>query len=376
MEKKRSQGKKKLVSPKPLSPPKQIKSTHKQIPITLVPASSRPCGPFNRSPLKGPEIDPLARLISDQEHDHRTFTLHRDHESAERRAKEGHERTARPKKVSATSSPGTEKRQPTFKTFKHVTSVAPPQLPTPPLSPLSPAAASTPVPSHPPLQVAEDKEEEEKTGLRFGLLFWIYLAMMILMVGYAWLSIDRIRMARYLTRQENLEQVIEVFPKNPYEYNERQRLAHTTNLWRRFNFRNLSLLCGSCITSLLLAWWHRRRQVMLMRRKTLFFWFWTCGAGMVSILWGSYIFRVAYQQPLLSGIYRDRRARALLYLGLILLLALMLYAYRLRNRATKSQKMLKAWRKKKHEQMMKKQSDLPYTPPEQVAVPQKHLTDQ
>ena len=373
MKDKRSQRKKKLVSPRPLSPPKQIKSTHKQIPhappITSVPASSRPCGPFNRSPLKGPEIDPSAGLISDHEHDRRTFTLHRDHESA-------------PKRASATSSPGTEKRQPTFKTFKHLTSVAPSRPPTPPTPPPPPPPTTTTTTSRPPLSPAAPHpplhvvEEEEETGLDFGLLFWIYLAAAILMVGYAWLSIDRIRMARYLTRQEKLERVIEVFPKNPYEYNERQRLAHATNLWRRFNFRNLSLLCGSCVTSLLLARWHRRRQVMLMRRKTLLFWFWTCGAGMVGVLWGSYVFKEACERPLLSGVYRDRQARAFLYLGLILLLALMLYAYGLKNRETKSQKMLKAWRKKKHEQMMKKPSDLPYTPPEQVAVLQKHQTDQ
>ncbi len=162
-----------------------------------------------------------------------------------------------------------------------------------------------------------------------------------------------LRWKRAKRAQQNLETAIRQFPKNPVEYNDRQMEAFRTGEgWRRFNYRNLAILAGTSISLPLVMRWHHRRQEMLAKRKTLIFWMWTLGAGLAGSVYGVYLIRKHSSPPILKQITRNPTARGFLYISVILVVALAIYAYLLSERRSRRQKILEAWRRKKHQQMM------------------------
>ncbi len=214
----------------------------------------------------------------------------------------------------------------------------------------TPQAPSSAMSSVQPTATGDDDVAYRRT------MFWVGI-MLLGMLAYVWYTVDQVRMNRIQGQEENLQKAIAMFPKNPYEYNERQRAFYAVNYWRRFNIRNISILGGSILSAMLLARWHRKRRAFLQRRKTLVYWAWTMGAGMLGILWGAYIVKKS-QQNILTQTYRNPMGRALLIIGCILLASILLFAYRLRKRKGKKQKMLEEWRMKKHRDTMRKPQDL------------------
>ncbi len=204
----------------------------------------------------------------------------------------------------------------------------------------------------------EEEAMEDRRRMRIAI-FWILVAM-VGMVGYAFYAMDQVRATRRMRHEQKLREAVQMFPRNPYEYNERQRRFYARNFWRRFNIRNIALLCVSTLGSLWVARWHRMRRVMLQRRKTLAFWMWTAGAGLLAVMWGVYAFKQSQTPVVIKAVKRNPYLRAFLYIGTILIIGLGLYVYRLRKRKSKKQAMLDAWRKKKHEQHMQKARDIRY----------------
>ncbi len=198
-------------------------------------------------------------------------------------------------------------------------------------------------------------DEDERRKMRIAM-FWVVVCAVV-MVGYAFYSMDQVRKNRRLHHEQKMQQAVAMFPRNPYEYNERQRKAYATNYWRRFNIRNITLLCVSILGSIAVTHWHRKRRAMILKRKTVAFWMWSCLAGLLGVAWGVYVFKQG-QKPLVSKIKRNPFTRGLLYIGCILLVALVFYIYRLGKRKSKKQAMLEAWRRKKHVQMMQKARDI------------------
>ncbi len=202
----------------------------------------------------------------------------------------------------------------------------------------------------------EQKAHNERHRIRV-IIFWALVSFFAI-IGYAWYAIQRVRATRFQRHQEKLQSSIAMFPKNPYEYNERQRMAFARNYWRRFNIRNITLLVTSVLTSLGVARWHRARRAQMQKRKSLAYWMWTAGAGFLAILWGVYVVKQSQRPVIISAARRNPVLRGFLYIGGILLVYLFFYIYRLKKRKSKKQKMLDEWRKKKHMQTMQKAKDL------------------
>ncbi len=208
------------------------------------------------------------------------------------------------------------------------------------------------------LASVEAEYAEDHRRMKLALL-WIVIVM-IGMGAYAMYSVDKVRMTRRLRHEEKLQAAVQMFPTNPYEYNRRQRMAYAKRAWRRFNIRNIVLLCVSTMGSLYAARWHRTRRVMLHKRKTVAFWLWTSVAGVFSVGWGAYLLKQSQQPVVIRQIKRNPYLRAFLYLGSIMVAGLSLYAYRVSRRKPKKQRILEAWRKRKHEKMAKKAEDVKY----------------
>ena len=211
-----------------------------------------------------------------------------------------------------------------------------------------------------PSQLAEVEEEavEDRRRLRMAL-FWI-LVCAIAMGAYAMYAMEKIKKNIKNTHDQKMREVASLFPKNPYEYNERQRKVYAKNFWRRFNFRNLFLLGVSIMAALLVARWHRIRRVQIHRRKTIFFWMWTFLAGFMAVCWSVYIAKRAQDPIIVKQIKRNPYLRAFLYVGSILLVSLLFYAYKLKNRKSKKQLFLEKWRARKHEAWANKAKDVRY----------------
>ncbi len=173
-------------------------------------------------------------------------------------------------------------------------------------------------------------------------------------LAYAWYAVDQVRITRAQRAEQHMQQVIASFPKNPYEYNQRQRLSFAKNRWRRFNIRNLSLLGGSAIGTLLLSRWHRMRRVALQRRKTVTFWIATAMAGIVGVGWGAYMFKQSSQPVIIKTFKRNPVLRGFLYIGAMAVVSLIYYSCMLYQRKSHKQKILEAWRKKKWERGMER----------------------
>ncbi len=184
-------------------------------------------------------------------------------------------------------------------------------------------------------------------------MFWVMIMTSVGAVLYMMYTLQEIRWKRAERAQKNLELAIEQFPKNPVEYNYRQMQSFRSGeTWRRFNYRNLAILAGTSVSFTLMTRWHHKRQEMLARRKTLSFWLWTCGAGLVGTIYGVYLIRKSTAPQILKEIRRNPAARGFLYIGAILLVSMVMYIYMLSGRKSKRQKILEAWRKKKHMQMI------------------------
>ncbi len=227
------------------------------------------------------------------------------------------------------------------------------------------------------LAAVEEEAIEDRRRLRMAL-FWI-LVCSIAMGAYAFYAMDKIRKNIRTQHEQKMREVAAMFPKNPYEYNERQRKTYAKNFWRRFNFRNLALLGSAIMSALFVARWHRMRRVQMHRRKTIAFWIWTFVAGLLGVSWGVYIFKQSQTPIIVKQIKRNPYLRAFLIIGSILLVSLSFYAYKLKNRKSKKQMYLEKWREKKHKAMMNKAKDIRYQdlkpmegplgPPKPAAVP-------
>ncbi len=178
----------------------------------------------------------------------------------------------------------------------------------------------------------------------------------IAVLGYMLFSLQEIRWQRTERAQENLEKAIRQFPKNPSDYNVRQLEQFRAGTgWRRFNFRNIGILAGASLASLLVARWHRKRREFIARRKSLAFWLWTMGAGFFGVLWGVYMIkRATGPERYLKMIRRNPTIRALFIIGLIILVSLCAFVFKLSRRKTKKEKMMQEWRNRKHREMMAK----------------------
>ncbi len=208
------------------------------------------------------------------------------------------------------------------------------------------------------LAQVEEEAEQDRRKLKIAL-FWI----MICLIGftvYAMHAMDEIRRNVGVRHEQKVAAVAAMFPKNPYEYNERQRRAYAKNFWRRFNFRNLSILGVATIGSIYVAKWHRQRRVQIHKRKTIAFWLWTAVSGIIAIAWGVYIVKKSQTPIIVKQVKRNPVLRGFLYIGSILVVALSWYAYRISLRKSKKQIYVEKWRKKKAEQTMKKMKDKPF----------------
>ncbi len=204
----------------------------------------------------------------------------------------------------------------------------------------------------------EEEAAEDRRKMKLALI-WVVISF-IGMGLYTMHAVDRIRLTRRQHHEEKMQVAVGMFPTNPYEYNRRQRLSYAKNMWRRFNFRSIAILCVSTVASLFVAHWHRQRRAMLQKRKTVAFWLWTAIAGIVSLAWGMYIFKQSRQPIVIKQIKRNPYLRAFLYLGSIAVAGLGLYAYRLSKRKPRKQRILEEWRKRKEKQTMKKAQDIRY----------------
>ncbi len=204
----------------------------------------------------------------------------------------------------------------------------------------------------------EEDAVEDRRRLRMAL-FWI-LVCAIAMSTYVFYKMDQIKRNIKTQHEQKMKEVAAMFPRNPYEYNERQRKTYAKNFWRRFNFRNLAILAFSIMGALLVARWHRIRRVQMQRRKTVAFWLWTFLAGLLAVSWSVYIAKTSQQPIIVKQIRRNPYLRAFLYIGTILLVSLLFYAYKLKNRKSKKQILIEKWRQKKHQQMDRKAKDIRY----------------
>ncbi len=224
------------------------------------------------------------------------------------------------------------------------------------LSPLQVFQSPSPTSSEPPQSAGLTLPEVgvHVDDANNSVAIYVLIVGTMAMLAYAWYTIDQVKMTRAQRNEQHLQQAIASFPKNPYEYNERQRLSFARNRWRRFNIRNLSLLCGSSIGTLLLSRWHRKRRVALQRRKTVTFWIATAMAGLLGVGWGAYMFKQSSQPVLIKTIRRNPVLRGFLYIGIMAVISLLYYSYMLFQKKSRRQKMLEAWRKKKWERGMEK----------------------
>ncbi len=191
-------------------------------------------------------------------------------------------------------------------------------------------------------------------------VFWVMIMATMVAILYMMYIMQEVRWRRAERGQQNLELAIQQFPKNPVEYNYRQMQSFRSgDTWRRFNYRNLAILAGTSVSFTLMTRWHHKRQEMLARRKTLSFWLWTCGAGLVGTVYSVYLIRKSTGPQLLKEIRRNPAARGFLYIGAIVLVSMVIYVYMLSGRKSKRQKILEAWRKKKHMKMMEPKSKRP-----------------
>ncbi len=182
-------------------------------------------------------------------------------------------------------------------------------------------------------------------------------AFLVLLAAYALFAMERSRREAVARQEAGLERAITAFPKDPYDYNQRQRAAFAAGSgWRRFNFRNISILGGSVLSTLLVVRWHRRRRELLQLRTTLVYWAWTVAAGLFGLGWGFYVIKKS-QESLVKKAYRNPTTRALLIIGLMLLVSLLIFAFKLRRRKTKKERMMEEWRSRKHREAMLAKKD-------------------
>ncbi len=128
--------------------------------------------------------------------------------------------------------------------------------------------------------------------------------------------------------QTSLHQKMALFPKDPMEYNFRQRLWHQMYHQRRHNFLAVGLLSLGVIGMIAIMIWHRARRVVIQKRKTIGFWVFTASAAVLAISWPIYV--VYMRSPVQEAIHQVRRhpfLRFSLLLTLIIILAILLYSY-------------------------------------------------
>ncbi len=193
-------------------------------------------------------------------------------------------------------------------------------------------------------------------SLRLALLVIVVFALG--MVWYAWHAIEQMRLMRAARHEQKLRTAISMFPRNPYEYNQRQRLARARHWFTRLNMRSFAFLGASSLTSVYMAHWHRQRRAQMIKRKSVLFWGWTAAAGMVGVAWGAYMFKVSRQPTIIRTVKRNPVLRGFLYIGSIIVVSLLFYIYRLSHRKPRKQRILEAWRKRKHERHAKRAKEI------------------
>ena len=156
----------------------------------------------------------------------------------------------------------------------------------------------------------------------------VAMGCLVMVAAFAVFQANRLGHLRTTMNQKQLESAIDMFPKNPLEYNIRQRMQFiesSNSMWRRFNFRAIGAL-GACVTvGATLKLWHRKRRTMILRRKSLFFWAFTTAAAFLLAFWGGYMMkRGTATQQIVQQIRRNPFLRAIVYLAMIMTVGLLL----------------------------------------------------
>ena len=155
----------------------------------------------------------------------------------------------------------------------------------------------------------------------------------IALVFFVTYRADHLGRLRIKMNQKQLESAIDMFPKNPLEYNikQRQLFIQSGNLtWRRYNFMAIGVLaiCGTIGATLKV--WHRKRRTVILRRKSLFFWAFTSTAASLVTFYGAYMMkRGSTGQQIMQQVNRNPAARGIVYLSGVAILGLLLMMNRI-----------------------------------------------